>query len=134
MSISAQVKLIVFSAAAGIITGVLFDVYRIIRGYTNINKLVIFIEDILFWIFSAIMIFVFLLYTNYAYTDMYVYLWIAVGIVIYFKLASKAFLSLEKRIFKFLGRVIRITLNTIKYPFQFIIYYSKAKNNKKCKK
>ncbi|MCH3965625.1 MAG: spore cortex biosynthesis protein YabQ [Clostridium sp.] len=134
MSIGAQIKLIVFSIAAGIITGILFDIYRIIRGYTNINKLVVFIEDILFWIFSGVTVFVFLLYTNYAYTDMYVYLWIVLGIVLYFKLASKIFSNLERKIFKILGRMFRITLNIVQYPFQCIIYYSRAKNNKNCKK
>lgn len=134
MSISYQIRLIIFSFFAGLITGVLFDLYRIIRGFTNLNKLVVFIEDILFWIFSAITVFIFLLYTNYAYTDTYVYLWIGFGICLYFKLISKLFISGEIKILKSLGRFIRVVLNVVKYPLKIIIYYFTLKNNRNCKK
>ncbi|MBP2033929.1 spore cortex biosynthesis protein YabQ [Clostridium algifaecis] len=128
--ISMQFRLMIFSFTAGIITGILFDLYRIIRGFTNLNKLVVFIEDILFWTFAGISVFVFLFYTNYAYTDVYVYLWIALGIYMYFKLLSKIFFNMEKIIFKSMGRLNRMLINTIMYPF----YYFKSKKRKNRKK
>jgi spore cortex biosynthesis protein YabQ len=134
MSISVQLRLIIFSFTAGIITGILFDIYRLIRGVTVLNKIVVFIEDILFWTFAAIAVFAFLLYTNYAYTDAYVYLWIALGIYIYFKILSRTFFNVEKNIFKLFGRLIRIIVNFVLYPVQFIIYRSKMKKNRNYKK
>lgn len=134
MSISVQFKLIIFSFIAGIITGILFDIYRIIRGGSVSNKIVIFIEDILFWIFAGATVFVFLLYTNYAYTDAYVYLWIGSGIYIYFKILSKTLFNIEKKIFELCGKLIRVTVNFILYPVQFIIYRNKFKKNRNYKK
>ena len=82
ISLSAQINLLVYSFIAGMIIGILFDLYRLMRGLSNPKKAITIIEDILFGIFTAIIIFIFLLYTNYAYTGFYVYMWIAFGIYI----------------------------------------------------
>ena len=84
--IRSQFNLIAYSVLAGVLTGVLFDIYRIIRGMENPNKLLTFIEDILFWIFAAISVFAFLLYTGHVYVGIYLYLYIAFGLYIYIRL------------------------------------------------
>lgn len=130
ISINQQFGLIIFSLVSGIITGILFDSYRLIRGINNSNKLITFIEDTLFWIFTAIVVFIFLLYTNYAYIGMYLYMWIIVGVYLYIKLASRIFISSQYRIFKFLGKTFRVSINTILYPFQLLLYVIKRKNKR----
>lgn len=134
ISINQQFGLIIFSLVSGIITGVLFDLYRLIRGFNNSNKIITFIEDTLFWIFTSVVVFAFLLYTNYAYIGMYVYLWIGIGIYLYMKLISRFFISSQYKLFKFLGRVFRVTRNSILYPFEAIIYLIKIKNKGNYKK
>lgn len=134
ISISQQLRLVIFSLIAGIITGMLFDSYRLIRGFSNVNKIVIFIEDTLFWIFTSVVVFIFLLYTNYAYIGMYVYMCIAVGVYLYIKLLSKFFVKSQCKIFKMLGKIFRVTRNLMLYPFQFIIYVIKTKNKGNYKK
>lgn len=134
ISISQQFRLVIFSLAAGIITGVLFDSYRLIRGFSNLNKVVTFIEDTLFWIFTSVVVFTFLLYTNYAYIGMYVYMCIAIGIYLYIKLISKFFISSQYRVLKLLGKILRVVRNFIFYPFQFVIYSFKRKNKGNYKK
>ncbi|MCI1944590.1 MAG: spore cortex biosynthesis protein YabQ [Clostridium luticellarii] len=118
---------------AGIITGVLFDFYRLIRGFTGLNKLVVFVEDTLFWIFTAIIVFVFLMYTNYAYLRMYVYILLAVGIYLYLKFFSFLIIRFHRKSFEVLGRVFRVILNLIIYFFQYIFYIVKKKNKKNYK-
>lgn len=130
ISINQQFGLIVFSLISGIITGVLFDLYRLIRGFNNSNKIITFIEDTLFWIFTAVVVFIFLLYTNYAYIGMYLYMWIAIGIYLYMKLASRIFINSQYKLLKFLGKSFRIIINNILYPFQFILYLIRRKNKK----
>ena len=117
ISISQQFRLVIFSIVAGLITGMLFDFYRFIRGFSNVNKILTFIEDTLFWIFTSVVVFIFLLYTNYAYIGIYVYLCIAVGVYLYIKLISKFFISSQYRIFKYMGKVLRVSKNLILYPF-----------------
>lgn len=91
ISLNTQINLLIYSFIAGMIIGVLFDMYRLMRGISNPKKALTIIEDILFGILAAIIVFIFLLYTNYVYTGFYVYMWIALGIYIYFKFISRLF-------------------------------------------
>ncbi|MEW9096709.1 MAG: spore cortex biosynthesis protein YabQ [Clostridiaceae bacterium] len=128
ISIEHQVKLVVFSLASGIITGILFDIYRIIRGFENPNKVITYIQDILFWIMSSVLVFIFLLYFNYAYVGFYVYLLIIVGIFFYLKLASDIFIKVLHNSISFIGKLLRILKNIILFPIELLIY--KIKNKK----
>ncbi|ADK17174.1 MULTISPECIES: spore cortex biosynthesis protein YabQ [Clostridium] len=133
ISISTQIRLIIFSLTAGIITGILFDFYRLIRGFKDLNKIITFIEDTLFWVFTAIIVFIFLMYTNYAYMGMYVYILLGIGICLYLKFFSNFLIELHNKFFKVLGRLFRVFIYIIIYPFQYLIYSVKRKNKKKYK-
>lgn len=133
ISIEEQIRLIIFSIMAGIITGILFDFYRLIRGYSNLSRIIMLIEDTLFWIFTAIIVFIFLLYTNYAYMGMYAYMLLAVGIYIYMRFFSNIFVKVHQKFFAVLGRVVRVIINGICYPFQYVIYNIVRKNKKNYK-
>ncbi|MBC2580880.1 spore cortex biosynthesis protein YabQ [Clostridium sp. DJ247] len=134
ISINQQLGLVIFSIIAGIITGVLFDLYRLIRGMNNINNIITFIEDTLFWTFTGVIVFIFLLYMNYAYIGMYVYVWIVIGVYLYIKLFSKIFIRSQCKIFKFLGKIFRVLKNILLYPLEIIFYSMKIKNKKNYKK
>lgn len=121
LQLSMQFNLVICSLIAGIITGILFDMYRAIRGFSSIQLLTI-IEDILFWILAALIVFTFLLYTNYAFLTPYVYIFIVVAILLYLKLISRHFYSSEKIIVKFIAKIIRILLKNICYPLKIIAY------------
>ncbi|WP_333886618.1 spore cortex biosynthesis protein YabQ [Clostridium sp.] len=133
ISIEEQIRLIIFSIMAGIITGILFDFYRLIRGYSNLSRIIMLIEDTLFWIFTAIIVFIFLLCTNYAYMGMYAYVLLAVGIYIYMRFFSNMFIKVHKKLFRMWGRTLRVIINILCYPFQYIIYNIARKNKKNYK-
>ena len=73
LPINIQFSIIVYSFLSGLLTGGMFDLYRIIRG-SKIPKPILVIEDILFSILAAMIVFTFLLYTDYAFLGAYVYL------------------------------------------------------------
>lgn len=126
-----QFNLLFYSFIAGIFTGILFDIYRVIRGLELPNKVLGFIEDLLFWILTAIIIFVFLLYSNDAIMGIYVYLFIALGVYIYIKLLSKKLIYGEVKVLRFLVRVIRVTFNLIIYPIRLLFNYFLVKDKNK---
>ena len=125
ISIETQLNVLIYSIIAGMITGVLFDIYRIIRGIKNPKAILTFFCDIIFWVFSAFVIFIFLLYTNYAFMEVYIFLYIALGTYIYLKLLSRFFTYINHKIIKTLGIIIRILKNNITYPFELLSYYLK---------
>ena len=127
ISIQTQLNVLIYSIIAGMITGVLFDIYRMIRSFKNPNVILTFFCDIVFWVFSAVVIFIFLLYTNYAFMEIYIFLYIALGTYIYLKFLSNFFTYINRKIIKTLGAIARILKNNITYPFELFHYYFKNK-------
>lgn len=134
LSTTSQLELLLYNILAGVLTGVLFDVYRSIRGMCN-NKIIVFIQDILFWIFAAIIVFIFLFITNYAYMGFYCYIYIAFGLFVYLKIVSEYFLNFINKIKKSIGKILRITVNNVSYILGLFTYTfsKKRKKNKKYK-
>lgn len=121
LGLNMQISLVIYSLIGGIITGILFDVYRGIRGLNSIKVLTV-IEDILFCILIALIVFTFLLYTNYAFLTPYVYIFITIAILLYLKFISKYFYASEVFIAKLLYKLMRILLKNILYPLKIIAY------------
>lgn len=125
-----QARLFIFSLTAGFITGLLFDVYRLFRGFENPNKILTFIQDILFWIFTAIVVFIFLAYTKSTYLSGYAYMFICIGVLVYLKLVSRLFLSVQYKIVNFIIKFIRIIFNFMIYPINILFYKIKSKKKR----
>ncbi|ADZ22249.1 MULTISPECIES: spore cortex biosynthesis protein YabQ [Clostridium] len=115
LSIYEQLIFFISNFVAGVIAALLFDVYRVLLGFEHPNKIVTFLEDILFLVLDAIVVFVFLLYTNEAYINAYVYVFIILGLCFYIKFISPLFVSVIR---KFLNQFLKC----VRILFKFIIY------------
>ena len=106
LDINIQFKIVIFAILSGIIIGFLFDIYREFRGVCK-NKILITIEDILFWIWCSLIVFVFLLKYNYALIGVYVYVFMGITLVIYLKTLSKYFRRIQHKILAILLKNLR---------------------------
>lgn len=116
-----QFKIILCGLLSGFIIGILYDIYRIIRG-DNLPTVFKFCEDILFWILSSIIVFIFLLYNNYAIMGTYIYILIFLGLIIYLKLFSKIIFNLEISLGNNIMKFIRVMYKNIFYVIKLLIY------------
>ena len=123
-----QFSIIMYAILAGILTGAMFDLYRIIRG-SNVNKVIIAIEDILFWILAAMIVFAFLLYTNYAFLGAYVYIFMILSLALYIRFISDIFVKFELKLVNILAKVFRVIFKHLIYPFKVIFHNIIGKNN-----
>ena len=121
LELNMQVNIVIYSFMAGIITGILFDIYRILRGLNKI-KIITIIEDLLFWSLSSLVIFTFLLYMNYAFITLYVYIFMAISLALYLRFFSRFFYNFEKELLGKLYKMIRVTFKNITYPLKIVIY------------
>lgn len=126
LPINIQFSNIVYSFLSGLLTGGMFDLYRIIRG-SKIPKPILVIEDILFSILAAMIVFTFLLYTDYAFLGAYVYIFMILAIFIYMKFISPTFISIERSIFDIISKVVRILLKNISYGAKLIFSFITGK-------
>ncbi len=121
LGLNLQINLVIYSLIGGFITGILFDIYRGIRGLNSIKILTI-IEDVLFCILIALLVFTFLLYTNYAFLTPYVYIFIIIAILLYFRFISEYFYASEMVISRLFYKLIRIFIKNMWYPLKIIAY------------
>ena len=123
-----QFSIILYALLAGILNGLMFDLYRIIRG-SKVPKVIIVVEDILFWGLAAMVVFAFLLYTNYAFLGVYVYAFMLISLGLYMKFVSNKCIRFELKVVNGVGKMLRVIFKNIIYPFKFIFYNITGKNN-----
>jgi spore cortex biosynthesis protein YabQ len=120
--INVQIYYFLSTVIAGIAVGIMFDAYRIITGVSNINRIVLAISDLLFWVLCAMTIFVFFLYSNNGDLRLYTFIGLLLGILFYFKLASKRFIIALRGIIYFISKLFRIVFILIIYPLKRLVY------------
>lgn len=122
-----QLALFIFSLMNGMAVGVLYDFYRVIRGFEEAGKIITAIQDILFWILTGVLIFILMMYTNYAYMSFNVFMYNGLGLLIYFKFISKFIISICDDILEFLITIIRIIFSWLFYPLRIIFHKLRKK-------
>lgn len=117
---NSQAMLFLLFALDGVIIGVLFDFFRILRRSFSTGIVLTSIEDILFWIFSGII----LLYSIFVYNNGairgYMFLGVLCGATLYMITLSKLFIKVNVSILNFIKKIITIILKIINIPIKIV--------------
>ena len=104
----------------GIIIGILFDLFRILRKSFKTSDTVTYIEDILFWILTGLI----LLYSIFTFSNgefrFYMFLGVFLGCIIYMLIFSKYFIKINVRIILIIKLLISKIISIIIIPFRII--------------
>jgi spore cortex biosynthesis protein YabQ len=90
----------------GILVGVAFDFYRVLRGKTKPKRLITDIFDLLFAIIVTIIIFIALIYSNGGVIRIYVFVGVLLGEIIYYWLFSDYIILLFSKLIEFIYYII----------------------------
>ena len=126
----------------GIIIGILFDIFRILRKSFKTADFVTYLQDILFWILTGAIILFSIFQFNHGEIRSYVFVGIILGVVLYMITISKFIMKSSVFIIKWIKKIISYPLhlleNIIKKfmikPIIFIFNLVKDKGNKIYKK
>lgn len=119
-----QAYLFLIFTINGIIIGLLFDVFRVLRRSFKTSDGITYIQDILFWILTGFI----LLYSIFTFSNgeirFYMFLGVFLGCLIYMLLFSKYFIGINVKIIlvlkKIIGRIISVIIFPIKIIMRFI--------------
>lgn len=118
--IDTQFMSLIISVFAGLIIGLLYDLYRTINYYTKPSKFFLLLMDLLFWLVTGGVSFSVLLRADFAELRIYTFLGIGVGVFIYFKLFSEYILKFYRRVIYIITKFVRFLFIFITLPFKLL--------------
>lgn len=121
-----QVYIFFSSVIIGAIMGIIFDFFRALRRKGNTKNILVYIQDVLFWLIIAIMIIVSSFIINNGELRGYMLLGYILGAIIYIIIFSKYIKCLFGIIFDFIEKIFSYIL----LPFEKIMTKKLEKNNK----
>lgn len=134
MSIAEQTQIFIIFVIVGIIISFLFDIFRIFRKVYKFSNMLIYMQDILFWLLTGIIILQAIFKFNSGDIRIFLFLGIFVGVFIYISLFSIYVIKIGSFILKLINRLIRKLINVFEVPIckilNFMIkYYRNLRKN-----
>ena len=115
-----QLYILLAFFVTGICIGILFDIFRISRKNFKIPNFLTYIEDVLFWLLTGLLI----LFTIFTFTTgeirLYMIIVLVLGSFIYFISISKYFILINSKILNMLKSTIFFILSPLKKGSVFI--------------
>lgn len=116
-NIKVQFYIFITSIYAGLLIGLAYDFYRVIRYYFKHKRIAASIGDLLFWVTVAIIFFYIVNKSNWGELRGYIFFGTLLGGIIYFKVLSKILYTLMMKLFKGIIVTIRGFIKILKMPF-----------------
>ena len=135
MELTGQVMTFVITIMTGILLGVVFDCYRVLRGTFNPKPLLTWFTDLLYWLVATAVVFIALVFSNWGELRFYVFIGILSGLGLYYNWLSLYFIRLFAKTIKlivaglllikkiFIGVFIRpgaYCIRMVSWPFMFV--------------
>ena len=111
-----QAYLFLVFSLTGVIIGVLFDFFRILRRTIKTNNIITYIEDVLFWILTGLLILYNIWFFNNGEIRIYMFLGIILGVLIYMS-------TLSNILIKIFSKILQTIIKVLEIPFKIIISF-----------
>ena len=113
-----QAYLFLVFSMTGVAIGILFDIFRILRRTIKTSNIITYIEDVLFWILTGILILYNIWYFNNGEIRIYMFLGIIIGVLIYMS-------TLSNIIIKIFSKILQTIIKVLELPFKTIVAFLK---------
>lgn len=107
----------------GILIGLLFDIFRILRKSFKTSDLVTLIQDVIFWILAGGLFAYTVFKFNNGEIRSYVFLGVAIGLIIYLLLFSKIFIRVNVKVISLLKQFFLVLLKVISVPIKIVLNF-----------
>ena len=104
----------------GAIIGLLFDFFRILRRSFKTNDIFTYIQDIIFWILTGIIVLIAIFYFSNGEIRFFMFIGLLLGIIFYLLLFSKYIIKISIKIIALIRKILTRTFNILKIPFTVI--------------
>lgn len=119
--VSSQVHIFLWSVLGGAAIGFIYDLFRIKRKTVKTGALFTWLEDFLYWVLVALIMFLLVYYSNDGEIRGYIFLGTAIGVVLYALLLSKSVIKTSMFIIHLIGKICRTLWKVISYPVKILL-------------
>lgn len=120
-----QAYLFLIFTINGILIGILFDIFRVLRKSFKTADIITYIQDVLFWILTGFI----LLYSVFTFSNgeirFYMFLGVFIGGLVYMLMFSKYFININVKIVSIFKFIIQKIISIIIFPIKIIIKFTK---------
>ncbi len=149
VTVTEQVSVLLWAIAAGVAMGLYYDLFRAIRIIFNCTRVSVILQDVFFWITSAVAVFFISITVNFGYLRIYFVMAILLSWLLYFVTLGRVTMFIVNIIAKMLKQLIELCRKYITVPVSrcidnffmligqkisglFIHMTKNSKNHKKC--
>jgi len=118
-----QAYLFLVFSMTGVVIGILFDFFRILRKSIKTSNFLTYIEDIIFWIITGLLILYNIWYFNNGEIRIFMFLGIILGVFIYMSTLSLIFIKIFSTLLQTLIKIFAIPFKAIAVFFRKIIIF-----------
>lgn len=116
-----QAYLFLIFTINGIIIGLLFDIFRILRRSFKTSDIITCVQDVLFWILTGFI----LLYSIFTFSNgeirLFMFLGVFLGCLIYMLVFSKYFIKINVKIILIIKKILIKIISIFILPIKFIM-------------
>lgn len=120
ISVAVQSMSFLYAFLFGAVTGLLYDIFRILRIAFPIGKVAVFIEDVLYLLSAGLLTFVYLLKFNSGEIRSYILLGTLLGFIVYYFTVGKLIIGSAKLIIKLIKIVLSFLFGILLIPIKKI--------------
>jgi spore cortex biosynthesis protein YabQ len=121
VSVVNQAYIFLCSIGAGFVVGFAFDVFRVIKSMLRISRLIIWLNDILFWAVTSTIIFVLIFLTNDGELRWYTFLGVILGAIFYYLLFSRLIMNISFAAIKTIKKMLLLIIRIILFPIVYLV-------------
>lgn len=121
VSVSNQAHVFLCMVIGGMMIAFVYDIIRIKRRTIKTNIAFVNIEDFLYWIVVALVMFSVVYYSNEGEIRGYIFVGAAIGAILYTLVLSKFVIKISIVVIRIVCRIISALWKIISYPFKIIL-------------
>lgn len=127
VAVGGQLNGFLLSLVVGVVLGVFYDFFRIIRLCITKGKIAVFIQDILFWVVGAFFSYTFVFVINNGNYRIYFAFGELIGFVVYYFTFGEVVIKVSKFVVDTVRKVFAFILKIILFPFKklYVIFAPK---------
>ena len=113
-----QANLFLIFTINGILIGLLFDIFRILRKSFKTSDIITYTEDLIFWILTGLL----LLYSIFTFSNgelrLYMFLGVFIGCILYMIIISQYFIKINVKIILFTKGIVYKIIYNLTFPMR----------------